>query len=103
MGFMDKVVELGNQAADQMNQVVSKGQQNLSEAQQRRDAVSLLRDLGVLVYRRDSGRGDAATESEIQKVTARLQAHEESNSVIDLALRAESPLPPPPASSTSEA
>lgn len=103
MGFMDKVVELGNQAADQMNQVVSKSQQSLSEAQQRRDADALLRDLGALVHRRDTGRADAATELDIERISARLREHEEAGSVIDLALRAESPLPPPPPSAGTEA
>lgn len=96
MGFMDKVVEVGNQAATAVSQVVDKGQQTLNEAQAKKQADGLLRDLGVLVYLRDSGRSDDATESEIARVTAALKSHEAGDAAIDLTVRSFDPAMPPP-------
>lgn len=109
MGFMDKVKEVGNQAATAVNEAVDKGQQTFNESQAKKQADGLLRDLGVLVYLRDSGRGDETTDAEIVRVTAALRAHEASAAVIDLTVRsgataaaappADPAMPPPAAGS----
>lgn len=108
MGFLDKVKEVGNQAATSVNQAVNKGQQQFDEQKSRKHADAVLRDLGALVYLRDTGRGDAATDSAIAALVAQLQAHEASGQPIDLSQRAgaapdtsaapaaEGATPPPP-------
>ena len=96
MGFMDKMKEQANSLAVQVNDTVSKGQQSFEESQSRRHADALLRDLGVLVYVRDSGRGTATTDAEIARVTAALQAHEAKGEAIRLEIGVDSSLPTPP-------
>ena len=88
MGFLDKVKEVGNQAASSVNQAVSKGQQQFDEQKSRKQSDALLRDLGALVYRRDSGRGDTTTDASITRITAELQALEAAGSPVDLSERA---------------
>jgi hypothetical protein len=103
MGFMDKMKEAGNSFATSVNETVSKGQQQMDEGQSKKHADALLRDLGALVYARDSGRGEASTDAEIQRVTTELQTHESQGGAIDLAVRvgvapappAAAPGPPP--------
>lgn len=95
MGFMDKVKEVGNQAASQVNQAVNKGQAQFDAATSKRQSDALLRDLGALTFAQATGRGDANTETEIARVTAELQAHEAGGGVVDLALKSGAMAPPP--------
>ncbi len=107
MGFMDKVKEVGNQAASQVNQAVNKGQAQFDQATSKRQSDALLRDLGALTFAQATGRAAENTDAEIARVTAELQAHEAGGGVVDLALKSgvapappaggETP-PPPPAS-----
>jgi hypothetical protein len=87
MGFMDKVKEAGNSLATTVNDTVSKGQQSMDEGQSKKNADALLRDLGALVYARDSGRGDDANAAEIDRVTTELRQHEDKGGAVDLVLR----------------
>lgn len=104
MGFLDKVKEVGNQAASQVNQAVNKGQAQFDSATSKRNADALLRDLGALTFAQSTGRGDASTEAEIARITAELQTHEAGGGVIDLAMKggvtaappAGAASPPPP-------
>lgn len=97
MGFMDKVKEVGNQAASAVNSAVDKGQQTMNDSQAKKSADSLLRDLGALVYLRDTGRADASNESEIARITEALKAHEAAGSPINLAVGPAVAPPAPPA------
>ena len=98
MGFMDKVMEVGNQAASAVNQAVDKGQAELDRVNSKRKSDALLRDLGALTFVRDSGRSDATTDAEIARITAELQAHEAAGGVVDLAVKPGAPeAPTPPA------
>jgi hypothetical protein len=103
MGFLDKVKEAGNQVASSVNETVNKGQQSMDQSQSRKAADALLRDLGALVYSRDTGRGTETTDADIARVMTDLQAHEAQGGVIDLAERsrpqapgAAGDAPPPP-------
>ena len=100
MGFMDKVMEVGNQAATAVNQAVDKGQAELDRVNSKRKSDALLRDLGALVFLRDSGRGDATTDTEIARITAEIQAHEAGGGVIDLAVKTSAPVASAPEAST---
>ena len=95
MGFMDKVKEVGNQAASSVNQAVNKGQAQFDQATSKRHSDALLRDLGALTYAQATGRGDATTDAEIARLTSELQAHESGGGAIDLAAKAGA-MPPPP-------
>jgi hypothetical protein len=102
MGFLDKVKEQAGTLANTVNDTVNKGQQSMDQSQSRKAADALLRDLGALVYARDTGRGTDTTDADIARVTTDLQAHEAQGGVVDLAERSRPPAPgqaagtPPP-------
>ncbi|HEY6530777.1 MAG TPA: hypothetical protein VIY72_00635 [Acidimicrobiales bacterium] len=101
MGFLDKVKEQANTLASSVNDTVNKGQASLDQSQSRKHADGLLRDLGALVYARDTGRGTETTDADIQRVTADLQAHEAQGGAVDLSEHGRAPAPgqagaPPP-------
>ncbi len=100
MGFMDKVKEVGNQAASSVNQAVNKGQAQFDQATSKRQSDALLRDLGALTFVQATGRADGSTESEIARITAELQAHEAGGGTIDLAVKSGA-TPPPPSGAVS--
>lgn len=100
MGFLDKVKEVGNQAASQVNQAVNKGQAQFDSATSKRHSDALLRDLGALTFAQATGRGDASTEVEITRLSAELQAHEASGGVVDLGLRSGATSAPPAGTAT---
>ena len=93
MGFLDKVKEQANTLASSVNDTVAKGQQSMDQSQSRRHADGLLRDLGALVYARDTGRGVDSTDDDIARVTSDLQAHEAQGGAVDLSQHTN---PPPP-------
>jgi len=95
MGFMDKVKEVGNQAASSVNQAVNKGQAQFDQATSKRQSDALLRDLGALTFAQATGRADGSTESEIARITAELQAHEAGGGTIDLTVKSGATPPPP--------
>ena len=76
MGFLDKVKEQANSLATSVNDTVNKGQTSMDQSQSRKAADALLRDLGAVVYARDTGRGGETTDADVQRLTAALQAHE---------------------------
>jgi hypothetical protein len=102
MGFLDKVKESANQVASSVNETVAKGQQSMDQSQSRKAGDALLRDLGAMVYARDTGRGTETTDADIARITADLQAHEAQGGLVDLADRSRPPAPgsadgaPPP-------
>jgi len=99
MGFMDKVKEVGNQAASQVNQAVNKGQAQFDQATSKRQSDALLRDLGALTFAQATGRSAENADAEIARVTAELQAHEAGGGVVDLTLKSgAAPTPPTGAS-----
>jgi len=107
MGFLDKVKEQAGSLANSVNETVSKGQQSMDEGQSRKRADGLLRDLGALVYARDTGRGTEATDAAITRLTAELQDHEAQGGVVDLSDHTQAPAPeegtppPPPGAGTT--
>lgn len=99
MGFLDKVKDQANSLANTVNDTVNKGQQGLDQSQSRKQADAMLRDLGAVVYARDSGRGTESTDADLQRLIAGLQAHEAQGGAVDLSQHGLPPAPgqaPPP-------
>lgn len=108
MGFLDKVKEQANTLATSVNDTVNKGQSSLDQSQSRKHADGLLRDLGALVFTRDTGRGTETTDASIGRLIAELQAHEAQGGAIDLSEHGRPPAPgqaggapPPPGGSVA--
>ncbi len=93
MGFLDKVKEQANTLANTVNETVSKGQQSIDQSTSRKHADGLLRDLGALVYARESGRATDTTEADIQRLLTDLQAHEVQGGAVDLSDHSRPPAP----------
>jgi hypothetical protein len=101
MGFLDKVKEQAGTLANSVNETVNKGQQSMDQSQSRKHADGLLRDLGALVYARDTGRGTDTSDADIARLMTDLQAHEAQGGVVDMSDHSRPPAPgqaatPPP-------
>jgi len=96
VGLLDNIKQGANSLAQSVNETVAKGHTSMDQSASRKHADALLRDLGGLVYGRDSGRGTPTTESDIERINADLRAVEAQGGVVDLMPKAG---PPPPADS----
>ena len=100
MGLMDNLKQSANSITQSLNETVAKGQSSMDASASRKHADALLRDLGALVYARDSDRATPTTDADIERITADLRAVEAQGGVVDLQLKAGPPpnaTPPPPA------
>lgn len=96
MGILDKAKERATQLADQ-------AKEKLDDVKEQRKVGELLDDLGRIVYRQRTERGDDGDEAEITRLVGELQALEaEGAEVIPAPAPAEpaappsgAPLPPP--------
>jgi hypothetical protein len=86
MGLLDRVKEQAAVASQVAKDAAQKGQAKLSEVQSKRSADGLLRDLGAAAYAEHSGRGNATTQSDIEKLIAAIQAHEAEHGNLDLSI-----------------
>lgn len=89
MGFLDKAKAAATDLAAKADTALSQASANLSGGG---DVERLLRDYGLMVWRRESGQ--PIDESELQRVTAGLQQHE--GRLRELTLHTTPPPPPPP-------
>jgi hypothetical protein len=99
VGLLDNLKQGANNLAQSVNDTVAKGQQSMDQSSSRKYADALLRDLGALVYSRDSGRGGPTVDADIERLTADLRAHEAQGGAVDLAPKAGAApgaAPPPP-------
>jgi hypothetical protein len=99
VGLLDNLKQGANNLAQSVNDTVAKGQQSMDQSSSRKYADALLRDLGALVYARDSGRGGPTVDADIERLTADLRAHEAQGGAVDLAPKAGAApgaAPPPP-------
>ncbi len=102
MGFMDKVKAGAQSVATEAEKAVKQGQGKLDEAQAKRKANDLLRDLGAWYYATQTGRDDGNGPGELARITALLQAHEAENGPLGGAPTepappvAPTPMAPPP-------
>ncbi|MHB8287700.1 MAG: hypothetical protein ACYDEY_00380 [Acidimicrobiales bacterium] len=101
MGFMDKVKSQATQAAQKAQEAASAGQAKIEEAQAKRRADGLLRDLGAAVYAERTGRGTADTQASVDRLIAELQQYEATRDATQSPQAPPQPQTPPQATGGS--
>jgi uncharacterized membrane protein YgcG len=81
MGLMDKVRAQGTVLAQKAQETARDSKARYDQAQARRRADALLRNLGAAVYAERTGRSTPETEAQIDKLVADLSAHESEHGV----------------------
>jgi hypothetical protein len=84
MGLMDKVKAQATQLAEKAQEAGKVGQAKIGNLQTKKQADTLLRELGAHHFARAKGRGDGQTDTKIAGVMAQLDAHEAEHGQIDL-------------------
>jgi hypothetical protein len=105
MGLLDKVKAQATAATEMAKDAAAKGQAKLDEAQAKKAADGMLRDLGAAFYATKTGRATPSTEADIDRLVAALQDHESKHGTMTLAPQsaaaaptaapADAPPPPP--------
>lgn len=85
MGLLDKVKATAATATEAAKDAAAKGQAKLDEAQAKKAADGMLRDLGAAFYATRTGRTTPATDAEIERLVAALREHETQHGQITLA------------------
>jgi hypothetical protein len=85
MGLLDKVKDKATQATEMAKDAAAKGQAKLDEAQAKKAADGMLRDLGAAFYATKTGRTTPTTDAEIERLVAALQQHESEHGTLTLA------------------
>ncbi len=85
MGLLDKVKAQATAATEMAKDAAAKGQAKMNEAQAKKAADGMLRDLGAAFYATKTGRATPSTEADIERLLTSLQAHESENGPIALA------------------
>jgi hypothetical protein len=96
MGLLDKVKATAEAATEAAKDAAAKGQAKFDEVQAKKGADVMLRDLGAAIYATKTGRATPATDGEVERLVAALQAHEATHGPLTLA--PESPAAAPTAS-----
>jgi hypothetical protein len=106
MGLLDKVKATAATATEAAKDAAAKGQAKLDEAQAKKGADGMLRDLGAAFYATKTGRATPTTDADIDRLVAALQDHESTHGTLTLAPEsaaaaptaapADAPAPPPP-------
>jgi hypothetical protein len=74
MGLMDKVKA-------QASELAREGKAKYDQVQATRRADAMLRNLGAVVFKERTGRGDPDSQAQIDKLVADLSAHEAANGI----------------------
>jgi hypothetical protein len=85
MGLLDKVKDKATQATEMAKDAAAKGQAKLDDAQSKKAADGMLRDLGAAFYATQTGRATPATEADMQRLVSALQQHESEHGALTLA------------------
>lgn len=107
MGLLDKVKATAATATEAAKDAAAKGQAKLDEAQAKKAADGMLRDLGAAFYATKTGRTTPTTDAEIERLVSALQTHESQHGQITLAPESSAgaptaaPAPPPQATDPS--
>ncbi|MFZ0250130.1 MAG: hypothetical protein WAL61_09305 [Acidimicrobiales bacterium] len=109
MGLLDKVKAQATAATEMAKDAAAKGQAKMNEAQAKKAADGMLRDLGAAYYATQTGRSTPSTDTEIAQLVTSLQSHESEHGQITLAPESaagaptatpagggSAPAPPPP-------
>ena len=85
MGLLDKVKAQATAATEMAKDAAAKGQAKMNDAQAKKAADGMLRDLGAAYYATQTGRSTPTTEADMTELVASLQAHESEHGQITLA------------------
>ena len=85
MGLLDKVKAQATAATEMAKDAAAKGQAKMNDAQAKKTADGMLRDLGAAYYATQTGRSTPTTDAEIAQLVTSLQAHESEHGQITLA------------------
>jgi hypothetical protein len=110
MGLLDKVKAQATAATEMAKDAAAKGQAKLDDAQSKKAAEGMLRDLGAAFYATKTGRATPTTDADIERLVGALQQHESEHGPMTLAPEsaaaaptvapadgvAGTPVPPPP-------
>jgi hypothetical protein len=82
MALFDKVKEQASQLAQKAQEAGKAGQAKIEDAQARRKADGMLRQLGAAVYAQRSGTAGADNSAEVERIVAEIKAFEAENGPI---------------------
>jgi hypothetical protein len=85
MGLLDKVKAQATAATEMAKDAAAKGQAKIDEAQAKKSAEGMLRDLGAAFYATKSGRATPTTDSDIESLVTALQQYESEHGPLTLA------------------
>ena len=85
MGLMDKVRAQGTQLAQMAQETAREGKVKLDQAQAKRRADAMFRDLGATVYAERTGRGNSDTKDKIDRLVDALSRQEAEQGLGDQA------------------
>jgi|SRR6516162_5767623 len=85
MGLLDKVKAQATAATEMAKDAAAKGQAKLDEAQAKKTAEGMLRDLGAAFYATKTGRATPNTDGDIERLVGALQQHESEHGPMTLA------------------
>ncbi len=85
MGLLDKVKAQATAATEMAKDAAAKGQAKLDEAQAKKAADGMLRDLGAAFYATKTDRATPTTDADIERLVAALQQHEADHGPMTLA------------------
>jgi hypothetical protein len=81
MGLMDKMKAQATQIAQKTQETARDGKVKFDQAQAKRRADAMLRNLGALVYAERTGRAAADNRAQVDKLIADISAHEAENGI----------------------
>jgi hypothetical protein len=82
MALMDKMKQQAAQLAQKAQEAGKAGQAKIEDAQAKRRADGLLRELGAAVYSQRNGTATGETNAEIERLVGELKKHEEENGAL---------------------
>src|SRR5271167_1558649 len=85
MGLLDKVKAQATAATEMAKDAAAKGQAKMNDAQAKKAADGMLRDLGAAFYAAKTGRTTPTTDADIERLVAALQQHESEHGALTLA------------------
>ena len=85
MGLLDKVKAQATAATEMAKDAAAKGQAKMNDAQAKKAADGMLRDLGAAYYATKTGRATPSTEADVERLVTALQVHESEHGPITLA------------------
>lgn len=81
MGLMDKAKAQASVLAQKSQEAAREGKARLDQAQAGRQADTMLRNLGALVYAERTGRGSPDTPDQVTRLIATISAHEAEHGI----------------------